>query len=83
MGPKVVKNDVFQNCPWPVPSPLLKQVIQGYFEPYLTHVCKFPKTLEMGNFHDWQCVGEEVRGECVVFEHPCVHHHVGQDCGDT
>ena len=34
------------------PLGLLKQVVEGYFEPSLTHIspCKSPKSLEMGNF---------------------------------
>ena len=31
---------------------MLKRVVYGYFEPYLTHIspCEFRKTVEMGNF---------------------------------
>ena len=44
---------------------VLKQVVQGHFEPYLAHVspCKFPKTLEMGNFRT-DSAYRGVQGEC-------------------
>ena len=48
---------------------MLKQEVEGYLEPYLTHISpsKFLKKLEMGNFRaDGAYKG--VRGECTVFE---------------
>ena len=49
LGPKVVKTDFFQRCPWTTWG---AQVVLGYFDPLLTHFgpCNFPKGLEIGNF---------------------------------